>query len=62
MPWMIIAPIISAITGFDGMPRVSIGMKEVCAPALLAASGAATLSMAPWPNSAPLGEIFFSML
>ena len=61
MPWMIIAPIISAITGFDGMPSVSIGMKEVCAPALLANSGAATPSIAPLPNSALLGEIFFSM-
>ena len=39
MPWMIIAPIISAITGLDGMPSVSIGMNEVCAPALLADSG-----------------------
>ena len=39
MPWMIIAPIISAIIGFDGMPSVSIGMNEVCAPALLADSG-----------------------
>jgi hypothetical protein len=40
MPWMIIAPIMSAITGFDGMPSVSIGMKDVCEPALLADSGA----------------------
>ena len=39
MPWMIIAPIISAMTGFDGMPSVSIGMNEVWAPALLADFG-----------------------
>ena len=52
MPWMIRAPIISAITGLEGMPRVSIGMNEVCAPALLAASGAATPSIAPLPNCA----------
>ena len=60
MPWMISAPIISAITGLDGMPRVSIGMNEVCAPALLAASGAATPSIAPLPNWARLGESRFS--
>ena len=47
---MIIAPIISAITGLDGMPSVSIGMNEVCAPALLADSGPATPSIAPLPN------------
>ena len=33
-----IAPIISAITGLDGIPCVCIGTNEVCAPALLAAS------------------------
>src|SRR5450759_3300793 len=43
MPWIIIAPIISAITGLDGMPKVSRGMKEVCAPALLADYGAGTV-------------------
>ena len=57
---MISAPIISAITGFDGMPSVSIGMNEVCAPALLAASGAATPSIAPLPNSAECRDTFFS--
>ena len=60
MPWMIRAPIISAITGLEGMPRVSIGMNEVCAPALFAASGAATPSIAPLPNCARLGESRFS--
>ena len=51
--WMlcsIMAPIISAITTFGGMPSVSIGMNEVCAPALLAASGPATPSIAPLPK------------
>src|SRR6478752_6538432 len=62
MPWMVMAPIISAITGVDGRPSVSIGMKEVCAAALLADSGEATPSMAPLPNSAVLAEIFFSTL
>ncbi len=60
MPWMMNAPIISAITGWAGMPRVSIGMNEVCAAALLAASGPATPSMAPLPNSASLEDSFFS--
>ena len=50
MPWMVIAPIISAITALAGMPSVSIGMNEVCAPALLADSGPATPSTAPLPN------------
>ena len=60
MPWMVSAPIISAMTAFPGMPRVSIGMNEVCAPALLADSGPATPSTAPWPNSAAFREERFS--
>ena len=60
MPWMIMAPTISAITALDGMPKVSMGMNEVCAAALLAASGAATPSTAPLPNSPGFLEIFFS--
>jgi hypothetical protein len=39
MPLSIMAPTISAITALAGMPSVSMGMNEVCAPALLAASG-----------------------
>src|ERR671916_381519 len=38
MPWMVMAPTIRAITAFGGIPKVSSGMKEVCAPALLALS------------------------
>jgi hypothetical protein len=60
MPWMIMAPIISAITGLDGMPSVSSGMKEVCAAALLADSGAATPSIAPLPKRSASFDIFFS--
>ena len=48
------------MTALVGMPRVSIGMKEVCAPALLAASGAATPWIAPLPNSAGFLANFFS--
>jgi len=53
-------PIISAITGLDGMPSVSIGMKDVCAAALLALSGAATPSIAPLPNMSGVRDSFFS--
>ena len=54
------APIISAMTALLGMPSVSIGMNEVCAPALFADSGPATPSIAPLPNSSGCLEIFFS--
>ena len=60
MPWIISAPIISAISGLDGMPSVSMGTKLVCAPALLAASGAATPSIAPLPKREGSAAIFFS--
>ena len=60
IPWMIIAPIISAITGLAGMPSVSMGMNEVWAPALLAASGAATPSIAPLPNRSGVRDRRFS--
>ena len=58
---LIIAPTINALTGFEGIPRVSKGIKDVCAPALFADSGAATPSMAPLPNWARFLEIFFSI-
>jgi hypothetical protein len=48
------------MTALDGMPSVSIGMNEVCAAALLAASGAATPSTAPLPNWLGVLESFFS--
>ena len=60
MPWMVSAPIISAITALPGMPSVSIGMNEVCAPALLADSGPATPSIAPLPKREGSRAIFFS--
>src|ERR1700759_1910158 len=59
-PWVIMAPTINAITALDGMPSVSMGMNEVCAAALLAASGAATPSTAPVPKISGVREIFFS--
>ena len=60
MPWIVMAPTISAITAFGGMPSVSSGMNEVCAAALLALSGAATPSIAPRPNRCGCFEIRFS--
>ncbi len=60
MPWMVIAPTISAITAFGGMPSVSSGMNEVCAAALLALSGPATPSIAPWPKRDGSLATFFS--
>ena len=60
MSWMIKAPTISAITALDGMPSVSIGMKEVWAPALFADSGPATPSIAPLPKREGSFASFFS--
>ncbi|MCY1498023.1 hypothetical protein D9M68_320000 [compost metagenome] len=60
MPWMMNALNIIAIMLLDGMPSVSSGMNEDWAPALLAASGPATPSTAPSPNSDGFLEIFFS--
>jgi hypothetical protein len=44
-----------------GMPRVSSGISTPAAAALLAASGPATPSIAPWPNSSGCLESFFSV-
>ena len=60
IPWMVMAPIMSAITALPGMPNVSIGMNEVWAPALLADSGPATPSTAPWPKRDGSRAAFFS--
>ena len=62
MPWMVIAPTISAITAFGGIPSVSIGMNEVCAAALLADSGPATPSMAPLPKRDGSAAMRFSSM
>ena len=50
MPWMMSAPIITAITASPGMPSDSEGTKAVCAAALLADSGAEMPSIAPLPK------------
>ena len=62
MPWMVSAPSISAMVALPGMPSVSVGMNDVCAAALLAASGPATPSMAPLPKRDGSLAIFFSTM
>ena len=62
IPCTIMAPIISAIRALGGMPRLSIGMKQACAAALLADSGAATPSIAPLPNRSGVRDNFVSRL
>ena len=62
MPWIVIAPTISAMTALGGMPSVSSGMKAVCAPALLADSGPATPSIAPLPKRDGSLASFFSIV
>ena len=44
-----------------GRPSVSSGTSVPAAEALLAASGPATPSMAPWPNSSGCFASFFSI-
>ncbi len=49
-----------ASTTLDGIPSVRRGIKEVCAAALLADSGAATPFMLPFPKLSGFLDIFFS--
>ena len=63
MPWMVMAPTISAITAFGGMPSVSSGMNDVCEAALLALSGPATPSIAPLAEARRiLGDLLFQRI
>ena len=59
-PWMKKAPSSSAITTFGGMPSVISGMNAPPAAALLADSGPATPSIAPWPNRSGVFDSRFS--
>ena len=61
MPYDWNAASITAAVAFVGSPRVSIGTRVPAAEALLAASGPATPSIAPWPNSSGCLESFFSV-
>ncbi|PLC11761.1 hypothetical protein AUQ48_05315 [Kocuria flava] len=60
-PWMSSAPNIRAMVALAGIPRVSSGMKELVAAALLAVSGPATPSTAPRPKRSGRSARFFSI-
>ena len=62
MPWMVMAPTIRAITAFGGMPSVRSGMKEVCAPALLADFRPGDALDRAAPEAARVLASFFSMV
>ncbi len=53
-------PSMTAVVAEPGMPSVSIGTMAPAEAALLADSGPATPSMAPWPNSPGWRDTFFS--
>ncbi len=50
MPWIMMAAIITAVTGLVGIPSASIGTNAPVAAALFADSGPATPSIAPLPK------------
>ncbi|MNG19154.1 hypothetical protein D3C84_1032860 [compost metagenome] len=56
------APIITAVVPEPGTPRVSMGISEPQAEALLAASGAATPRRSPLPNVPELPAMRFSLM
>jgi len=59
-PWTSRAVMRRAVAGMAGIPRTRRGTREVPVVALLAASGPATPSILPVPNSSGCLEIFFS--
>lgn len=61
MPYCVNAASITAAVALTGRPSESIGTSVPAAEALLAASGPATPSMAPWPNSSGLRAKRFSV-
>src|SRR3546814_17820479 len=54
MLWIVMAPIIRAVTALPGIPKVSSGMNDACEPELLAASGPATPE--GWPLQKQIGR------
>ena len=60
-PLMVNAPAMIATVAEVGMPRVNSGIIDDTASALFAASGPATPSTAPVPNSCGRLESFFSI-
>src|SRR5215207_6463083 len=61
IPYETKAVSITAAVALVGNPSDSIGTSVPAAEALLAASGPATPSIAPWPNSSGCLESFFSV-
>ena len=61
MPYWVNAASITAAVAFVGRPSDSIGTRVPAAEALFAASGPATPSMAPCPNSSGCLESRFSV-
>ena len=61
MPYCVNAASITAAVALVGRPSASIGVSVPAAEALLAASGPATPSMAPCPNSSGCLESRFSV-
>lgn len=61
MPYCVKAASITAAVALVGSPRDSIGTSVPAADALFAASGPATPSMAPCPNSSGFFESRFSV-
>ncbi len=59
-PWIISAPISTAVIGPVGMPSASIGTKAPVEAELLADSGPATPATAPLPNCSGCFEMLFS--
>ncbi len=62
MLYSVSAPIMTAVVPEPGTPSVSIGINEPQAEALLAASGAATPRMSPFPKLSLLPLSFFSVM
>ncbi|MCY1522811.1 hypothetical protein D9M68_576810 [compost metagenome] len=62
MLYRVRAPIITAVVPEPGTPRVSIGISEPQAEALLAASGAATPRRSPSPKRPELPAMRFSLM
>ena len=61
MPYWVNAASMTAAVALVGRPSDSIGTSVPAAEALFAASGPATPSMAPWPNSSGCLESRFSV-
>src|SRR3546814_8886137 len=59
MLWIVMAPIIRAVSALHGIPKVSSGMNDACEAELLADSGPATPAGWPVPTRSGLWDIVF---